>query len=475
MRFPLLSKAAAIGLVMLLLGAVLLRIDGLVSERRQRLAQAAAGVEQALAGPQTLLGPLLHRTCSEEWDTTTGEGKELRRSTERREFVLTAAPSSLQVAGDVRAEVRYRGLFKVNGYAGSVVLKARWASLGPLKPAASRAGSRLACGPTTLMLSLSDVRGLRSAHVKVDGAAVTVQPGTGHGAYPRGLHAELPSVPKAGALDAQLTLQLLGTASLALVPAAGNTDFALRSDWPHPSFNGRFLPTTRAVNAKGFDARWEISSLASAAASEAGRNGEVCRYRVPTGADESFETAVVSASQKDQVCMDTLGVAFIDPVNPYVLTDRAIKYALLFIVLTFGGVALTEVLSGRRVHPMQYSLVGLALALFYLLLLSLSEHIAFDRAYAVASSACVLLLGYYASHMLGRWRAGVWFGAGVALLYGALWTLLQMEQAALVVGSVLLFGILVAVMFLTRRVDWHTVFGSLRSPPQGTPAADAGR
>jgi inner membrane protein len=415
-----------------------------------------------------LLGPLLHRTCTEAWDVTTGEGKDLRHGTEQREFQLTSAPATLQVAGDVRSEARYRGLFKVNGYTGSVGLKARWDDLAALQPVPSRAGSRLKCGAVSLMFSVSDVRGLRSAQLDIDGSPVPVQAGTGHGAYPRGLHAELPvalAVPKEGGLNAHLRLQLLGTASLALVPAAGHTSFTLHADWPHPSFNGRFLPGTRTVNEQGFDARWEVSSLASAAATEVGRNGEVCRSRVATTGDDA-DTSTAAPSQPSRTCLDTMGVAFFDPVNPYVLADRATKYALLFIVLTFSCVALTEVLSGRRVHPVQYTLVGLALALFYLLLLSLSEHIAFDHAYAVASTACVALLGYYARHMLGHWRAGAAFGAGVALLYGALWTLLQMEQAALVIGSTLLFATLVAVMVLTRRVNWYTAFGTLRTAPQ---------
>jgi inner membrane protein len=157
-------------------------------------------------------------------------------------------------------------------------------------------------------------------------------------------------------------------------------------------------------------------------------------------------------------CLDTFDVSFFDPVNPYSLTDRATKYALLFIVLTFAAVALTEVLGERRVHPIQYTLVGLALALFYLLLLSLSEHIPFASAYAVASAACVLLLAYYGAHMLGRARSGLFFGAGMAGLYGMLWVLLQAEQTALAIGSVLLFAVLAVVMVATRKMDWYALF-----------------
>jgi inner membrane protein len=316
------------------------------------------------------------------------------------------------------------------------------------------------------MLSVSDVRGLRSAQVQLDGQTLPVLAGTGHERYPRGLRAELTEA-RAAAADAPLALRvsldLLGTASLSLVPAAGETRWTLRSDWPHPSFGGRFLPATREVGESGFSARWAVSSLASSAAADVPRRGELCAVPRTSGDDEG--EAVATPSQKDNACLDTLGVSFIDPVNPYVLTDRATKYALLFIVLTFVCVALTEVLARRRVHPVQYTLVGLALALFYLLLLSLSEHIAFGAAYAAASAACVLLLGFYARHMLGSTRTGVLFGAGIALLYGALWSLLQMEQTALVIGSLLLFAMLAAVMVATRRVDWYALFDSLRRAP----------
>ena len=470
MRFPLLSKVLAIGLVMFLLLLVLMRIDGLVGERRNRQIIATSGIEQSLAGAQTLLGPLLHRACVEEWDTSVGEGKELRRITERRDWVLTSAPESLTVDGNLKAEARYRGLFKANGYAGSTLLDARWSGLAALQPARQHAGSRMACGAVQLMLSVSDVRGLRSAQVQLDGQTLPVRSGTGHDRFPRGLHAELPDARVAQAdapLAVRVTLDLLGTASLALVPAAGETRWALRSDWPHPSFGGRFLPATREVGEQGFSARWAVSSLASAAAADVARRGELCAVPRAGGYDEG--EMVATPSQKDHTCLDTLGVSFIDPVNPYVLTDRATKYALLFIVLTFVCVALTEVLARRRVHPVQYTLVGLALALFYLLLLSLSEHIAFGAAYAAASAACVGLLGFYARHMLGSTRAGAVFGAGIAVLYGALWSLLQMEQTALVIGSLLLFTMLAAVMVATRRVDWYALFDSLRRPQ--TPVA----
>jgi inner membrane protein len=468
MRFPLLAKMAAIGLVMLLLMGVLTRIDWLVSERHTRQGEAMRSVSQSLASAQTLLGPLLQRQCSEEWDVQEGEGKARRSVTHKREFTLTSASQSLSVQSRASAEARYRGLFKVNGYVGTTEMSARWPHLQTLQPKAENKGGRLQCAPATVLLALSDVRGIRAAQVAVDGAPAEVHPGTGHGIYTRGFRAVLTdarSNQKDQALDVKVTLDLLGTARLSLVPAADEVRWSVQSDWPHPSFGGRFLPATREVNAHGFTAQWTVSSLGSSAAldvaSKAQALCEVIDLPAPAGDDAS---AVVQG--RPGGCVDTMDVSFIDPVNPYSLTDRATKYAMLFIVLTFAAVALTEVMARQRVHPIQYALVGLALALFYLLLISLSEHIAFAQAYAVASAACVALLGYYARHMLGSWRAGGLFAIGIALLYGLLWTLLRMEQWSLAIGAVMLFAVLAVMMVLTRRLDWYALLAQMPSPVQ---------
>jgi inner membrane protein len=468
MRFPLLAKMAAIGLVMVLLMGVLTRIDWLVSERHMRQGEAMRSVSQSLASAQTLVGPLLQRQCSEEWDVQEGEGKQRHNVTRKREFTLTSAPQTLNAQSRAGAEARYRGLFKVNGYAGTTVLGARWPHLQAVQPKAENKGGRLQCAPATVLLALSDVRGIRSAQVAADGTPADVRPGTGHGTYTRGLHATLTdarSNDKEQALEVKVTLDLLGTARLSLVPAADEVRWTVQSDWPHPSFGGRFLPATRDVNAQGFSAVWTVSSLGSSAAvdvaSKAQALCEVIDLAAPAGEDAS-----TMVQGRPGGCVDTMDVSFIDPVNPYSLTDRATKYAMLFIVLTFAAVALTEVMARRRVHPIQYALVGLALALFYLLLISLSEHIAFAQAYAVASAACVALLGYYARHMLGNWRAGGLFGSGIALLYSLLWTLLRMEQWSLAIGAVMLFAVLAVVMVLTRRLDWYALLAQMPSPVQ---------
>jgi inner membrane protein len=316
-----------------------------------------------------------------------------------------------------------------------------------------------------MFVAVSDARGIRVATISVGGTALPVLAGTEQASHPRGFHAVIPTAVQAagGVLQAEVSLDLVGTGDLAFAPVGDTTTVALASDWPHPSFSGRFLPNEREVTAQGFSARWQLTSLATSAPQELLNGATVCEL-----GDSGTMTASPVAVDKTR-CIETFGVAFIDPVSAYVLSDRATKYGQLFIALTFVGVGLNELLKRLRVHPVQYLLVGSALAVFFLLLVSLTEHIAFAWAYVAASAACTTLLAFYASFVLRGARAGAVFGAAIAALYGALYLLLQLEQSALVLGSLLLFAVLGAVMVATRRVDWYARMDQLRSEAS-TPA-----
>ena len=458
MKFPLLGKTLAVGSVLLALTLALQSVGAIVSEREGRLREAERSVAESLASQQSLLGPVLLRRCDETWSAEQGEGKDRKRVTERRDFSLAATPATLDVSAKAAIETRHRGIFKVNGYSMRATMKARWADLAALEPIAQHAGSKLLCEAPVLFVAVGDTRGIRVATISVGGTALPVLPGTEHASHPRGFHAVIPVATQAagGALQAEVALDLVGTGDLAFAPVADTTRVDLASDWPHPSFGGRFLPNERAVTAQGFTASWQLSALATSAPQELVNGGAVCGLN--------------GASEAKARCIETFGVAFIDPVSAYVLSDRATKYGLLFIALTFVGVGLVEVLKRLRVHPVQYLLVGSALAVFFLLLVSLTEHIAFAWAYLAASAACTTLLTFYASFVLRGGRAGAVFGAAIAALYGALYLLLQMEQSALVLGSLLLFAVLGAVMVATRRVDWYALMDQLRREA-GTPVA----
>jgi inner membrane protein len=464
MKFPLLAKVGAIALVGVMLLFVLMRIEGLVQERKGRGEEAVRGVEHSHAAAQAVMGPVLERTCTEEWDTATGTGKDRVVTANKRDFTLLQMPGRLAVDSRTKADPLWRGLFKVNAWVGHFTVAADFASLVPLQPQREHDDGRLKCDAPVLLVALSDVRGVRAATVSADGQALAVEPGTTSAAYPSGLHATFASARVDGDAAAQplsvrLELDVIGTSQLAWVPAATSTRWTLNSDWPHPSFGGQFSPEQRDVRADGFSATWSLSALATTAPADVAKGLGLC---TPTNLTGDVGDSSDDGSVKSDKCLDLMAVGFIDPVNPYVLSDRAVKYDLLFIVLTFIAVGLIEVLSGRRVHPVQYLLVGLALSLFFLLLLSLSEHMAFEQAYAAAALACALLLGVYATSMLGRKVSGLLFGLGIALLYGLLYALLQMEQNALVIGSVMLFAALATVMLLTRRIDWYALFAKLR-------------
>jgi inner membrane protein len=463
-------KVIAIVMIVAALMLALGRIGGLVDERQMRFHEAQRSVEQSQAGRQALLGPALLSSCVEEWDTAVGEGKDRKTVAERREFLLAATPRQLAVQAAATMEPRYRGLFKINTYAGKATLQAQWPSLAALRPQRLHAGSRVGCAAPVLMVAVSDARGIRQAIVKVAGETVPVRSGTQHPSHPRGFHAVLPEALRGAdqPLAVEVTLELVGTAEFAVVPIADDTRVQLNADWPHPSFGGRFLPTAREVRNDGFSATWNVSSLATTAPNDFLNRMALCAPSEVDGAPADAARPVAAARAG---CIESFSIAFIDPVNPYSLSDRAIKYGLLFIALTFVAVGMTEVMRRVRVHPIQYLLVGCALSIFFLLLLSLSEHLRFDLSYAIAAAACVALLGVYARHLLGGARAGAVFAAGVAALYGALYALLQMEQTALVIGSVLLFAVLAGVMWMTRRIDWYRLLRN--GPPVGGQAEGA--
>ncbi|PVY57956.1 MULTISPECIES: cell envelope integrity protein CreD [unclassified Simplicispira] len=453
MKHPWFTKLAALAAVVLLLLFGLGLIEDVVRDRQHYRSMTAQSVASSLAGPQTLMGPLIHSACVESWDVETGKGDERRMEERRREFLLTAMPETLQLKSGATMEERARGLHKVNTYKLKTYIQAQWAPLTRLQPQTTVKGSRMQCGAPILMLGVGDARGIRTAQLTLGGQTLALKPGTFHPQYSRGLHATLPEsvIGATEGLAATLALELVGTERLSIVPLGSNTEVQLESGWPHPSFTGRFLPSERAVRDDGFTAQWRLSSLATTAQQDVAHGKPVCQ--ASGGDDDDDEPAAAAAPSGG--CADSFSVAFIDPVNPYSLAQRAIKYGVLFIALTFVGVGLFELMKRLRVHPVQYLLVGSALCSFFLLLLSLSEHLPFGAAYALAATACVLLLGYYASHMLGSVRRGLPFGAGMALLYSLLYVLLQLEQTALVVGALALFAVLALVMVLTRKVNWY--------------------
>lgn len=230
-------------------------------------------------------------------------------------------------------------------------------------------------------------------------------------------------------MEFTIDLDLAGTEELNVAPLGDSNHVELSSTWRSPLFAGRFLPRTRKVGDDGFSAAWDVSSLATAT-----------------------QLQMESNPMKP---IDLINVNLLTPVDPYKLSDRATKYGILFVVLTFGGFSLFEIMKELPIHPVQYLLVGFGLAIFLLLLISLSEHRSFAQSYLVASAACIGLLTFYLSYVLRSVKRGIAFGAMLTALYAAVYGLLISEDNALILGSLMLFAVLAVVMGVTRKVDWY--------------------
>lgn len=435
-------KLVVLGGVSLVLLLVLSSIGGLARERKSRLGEVERSIAESYAGRQCVTGPVFNLAIREWWtERLYNKDKDSWYDKEMSEVrAVLVFPEAFAYEGALTVQERYRGIFKANVFqskgrvTGSVVFPA-----GP--ELVQRENSRVEVVSAQLCLLVSDQRGISTApSIEWKGAALKVEPGCSLDDSGRGIHADLP---EAAGLPGQrvgfgLDLSLHGMGSLAFVPVGSENRIVLAGEWPHPSFTGDFLATTRSVSAAGFSAEWNVNGLACSAQQD--------------------------LRSKKKGPIQQLGVDLIDPVNPYPLTDRAQKYGFLFIFITFAAFFLFELLADLRIHPIQYGFVGLAQALFFLLLLSLSEHVGFGASYFVASLATIGLIAFYVCHVLGGLRRGTGFGALLALLYGVLYVLLQSEDHALVAGSVFLFGLMAFAMLLTRKVDWYALGAGKKTP-----------
>ena len=410
-------------------------IRGTVAERQRYRAEAVEEVARSTAGAQTLAGPILVVPYSDRVSRVRPD----ENGVQRRVDVVESAtwvffPRSLTVRGRMQSMPRRLGLHEVRVYELDADVRAGFHVTIPRDDDPS---SPRTIGQARLGFGLRDVRGLVGVpSLLVDGAPRPLRQGLGPSGG-RGLHALLP-MPAPGQpmkLDVAFNAAVQGTETLSIVPLAERNTITIDSPWPHPRFHGQFLPRGREVRLDGFDARWEVSSLASNAQSQMRQ-----ALRQPDSAE---------------VQVDAVSVSLVDPVNVYSKVDRATKYGVLFVLLTFVAFFMFELLKQLRIHPIQYGLVGLALSIFFLLLLALSEHVQFAAAYVTAAVACVGLIAYYLGHVLGGRLRGAGFAAMLGTLYAALYGLLLSEDNALVLGAGLLFLVLATVMVLTRRVDWY--------------------
>lgn len=417
-----------LGLMILLLIPIA-ELMSVIQERSGYRQSVVGQVSESTSRAQRILGPVIVIPYTERQEKKDQAGQVTVDTLRHYRYLL---PESLQVTGKPNVEVRKLGIYQTQVYQGPLTFKARFEPLD----LAELQRSNVVVGQPFLLVSLSDSRGIKRISPLSGNQPAIFEPGTRIAELPQGIHAPLAlAALKTEGIDAEFTLTLAGTSSLSLVPLGRNSELALHSNWPHPNFLGNFLPDERKVTAEGFNARWRSTWFAN-------------------NINSAFidQDGIVKADK-----LPSFSVSLIEPVDHYQLTERAVKYALLFIGLTFMAFFLFETLTGLRVHPMQYLLVGAALVLFYLVLLAFSEHLGFDAAYWLASLACSGLIAFYLSAALRGKRWGALFAVSLLALYGVLYLLLQSEDNALVLGASLLFAILAGIMLLTRKLDWYQV------------------
>lgn len=456
MQKTLLIKALIVFGLMLLIGLPLLMIQETIKERMQFRQEAVDSIAADSVREQTIIGPILVIPYTEQFDervevaadkdqkSSVPARTEVQRRTMQRRLLVY--PNNLELRGNIETDRRYRGIHQVLVYSGQHAFKGDFTLPSQEQLPRKTTDARITLGQPFIALSIEDVRGIRNIpKINWGGRQIEFEQGTNLFAFRSGLHAPLGALTLAAPQQVNFSfdLGLDGIERQHFVPVAKNSQITLKSNWPHPQFGGRFLPSpkNRQIDANGFNVSWAISALASNAQTQiSGIEGE---FKVPDSAPLGQ--------------VERFNVGFIEPVNVYSQSDRATKYGLLFVALTFAAFFIFEILKSLPIHPVQYLLVGLALAMFFLLLVGLAEHIAFIYAYLIASAACIALNSFYLAHVLHDARRGLGFGVALTLLYGALYGLLNSESNALVMGSILLFAVLAAIMVATRKVDWYQV------------------
>jgi len=448
MQKSLFLKALLIAAVFLALQIPLIMINGIVAERSARQRAVVHELAEGSYGTPILAGPLLSVPFVEEYTETITDNRGTKLEKRRAEGVARFFPASNAIDSEATVETKSRGLFKARVFSWHATARGEFVFDGKPEFRRTRADSRIVWGKPVVSVLLDDPRGLQGPPtLDWSGQAMTLERGSALPHLAGGLHASLPEFDpgKPQRFGYALGIALRGTESLSIVPLAADDRLGLHSDWPHPSFGGQFLPSPETYQRRrdGFDAQWAVTALASKTQQQL--------LAILDGAQEC---------RSEGLCADRVEVRFIEPIDIYSLSDRALKYGFLFVGFTFGCLVLFEILKGLSIHPAQYLLVGLSLATFFLLLIGLSEHIVFWAAYLIASVACIALLAHYLSAVLHGVRGGLSFSAMLTALYGALYGLLVSEDNALLLGSLLVFVAIAAAMMLTRKVNWY----GLRTP-----------
>ena len=430
------ARLLGVAVLALVLLIPLQMVRSVVLERYHTYQEVVADIAGAWSSDQLLAGPMLVVPFAERVEVRDsyidGDGKKKtvqRWETCRRRAVIL--PDVLGMDGSLAPETRSRGIYDVQVYTADLTVSAAFLNPRAAVEALSAADrlDQIHWSEAVVGFGLSDPRGIVDADgFELDGRAVSPRPGTTLGdLMPRGFHLRAGEGAEDG-LEVRLPMTLRGSGSLRFLPLGETTRASLRSGWPHPSFVGDVLPVHRTVDGSGFSADWSIPLL-----------------------NRSYPQAFTAAADVNLTEIEA-GVRLFEPVALYDLVTRAVKYGLRFVGLTFLTLGLIELVTGARLSLVQYLLIGVALALFFLILIALAEHMGFAPAYLLASFTVVAINTLYCAAILPRRSTAVLVGGVLTAIYGVLFTILKAEDFALLGGTVLLVIALSVTMYVTRRI-----------------------
>jgi inner membrane protein len=425
-------------------------VESLVEERTTRAADVVKEISAHVGGQQTFLGPTLALPYTIPQSPT--------EPAEHGMYLVF--PTRASGAIKTTTEERRRSLFKVPVFQADAKLDANFDLTGV--PSSLPQGAELDWSRAEMLVGVSDPRGaLADATLTTNGSSSTLVPAEITQNMTLGgdqnsplkltlLGTKIAGIAKPGAqFNVTSALRFSGAQRIAVLAYGKTTTLTAQGDWPSPGFDGGFLPATRTVSRDGFKAEWSLPFIARGVRAEG-------RSELITGLDAT-----------------ALGVSFIEVADPYQSVNRSLKYIPLFLGLIFLSYFIFEVTTGRRVHPAQYVLVGVAQIIFYLLLLSLAERIGFDFGFLIAGAATVPLLSANAGWIFSGWRQGVTAFAVFGLLYVLIYMLLRLEDNSLLVGAIASFLAVAAVMYFTRKIDWYSSLPDAGGRAPGTTVGPA--
>lgn len=427
-RFSKTIKVVIIGLLILLLMIPMFMIENLISERGRTQEEAIDEVSEKWSLAQTITGPYLNLQYPVVIENN-GEKKVSIKD-------LILFPDELMVSGQLKTEILKRSIYEVNVYQSELTLKGSFSSEELKKSRIDM--EQLQFDRAAICLNLTDMRGIsEQISITLGDSVYIFEPGMDNrGIDNTGVHAiaNLSELKQNKKLPYEIKIKLKGSAvTRTFIPLGKTTRVDLKANWNTPSFTGNYLPNNRNITEKEFSAQWQVLNL-----------------------NRNYSQVMVDYNNSNikDIENSSFGVNFKIPVEQYQQSMRSAKYAILIILLTFGVIFFTEIMNKTRIHALQYLLVGLALCLFYSLLLSFSEHIGFNPAYLLSSALTITLVGGYMFGITRKKKPSLIMSGLLGILYIYIFVLIQLETFALLAGSLGLFIILAIVMYFSKKIDW---------------------